>query len=194
MHATAPSLPRLAALLGRAPSVGPARALAALHNCPAARHAASERAACSTAAAAAAPALPRRQRHRQLLHRLAASYSVVSDGGGEQGGSGGGGKPWRLIIYSKEGCCLCDGLKEKVEQLLERAQFLPSALSTAELEVRDITSRPEWEAQYSMTIPVLAAAAADGSGEVALPRPSPRFTADALQKHIEKHTAGLLQE
>lgn len=38
--------------------------------------------------------------------------------------------------------------------------------SAAELEVRDITSRPEWEAAYGMTIPVLAAAAADGSGEV----------------------------
>lgn len=32
--------------------------------------------------------------------------------------------------------------------------------------MRDITSRPEWEAAYAMTIPVLAAAAPDGSGEV----------------------------
>lgn len=32
--------------------------------------------------------------------------------------------------------------------------------------MRDISSRPEWEAAYAMTIPVLAAAAADGSGEV----------------------------
>lgn len=135
---------------------------------------------------------------------------------------------------------------------------IPSVLcSAAELEVRDITSRPDWEAKYAMTIPVLAAAAADGSGEVgagdgvpvpaclealrgghpvvgmlpvmpaaacmpaqsaasccrptpptgaqllgcaslclqvALPRPSPRFTADALQKHIEKHAAPLLQD
>lgn len=38
--------------------------------------------------------------------------------------------------------------------------------SAAELEVRDITAQPEWESQYSLSIPVLAAAAGDGSGEV----------------------------
>jgi hypothetical protein len=40
--------------------------------------------------------------------------------------------------------------------------------SGAELEVRDIATRPEWEGAYSMTIPVLAAAAPDGSREVRL--------------------------
>ncbi len=124
MQTTVTSLHRLAALLGgRAPAAAPARALAALHSTPVPQQIASERAACSAAtmqplaaAAAAVPATPRRQRQRPLLPRLAASYSVVSDTGGDQG-SGGSGKPWRLIIYSKEGCCLCDGLKEKVRQV-----------------------------------------------------------------------------
>lgn len=49
--------------------------------------------------------------------------------------------------------------------------LLPSISgSAAELEVRDITSRPEWEAKFAMTIPVLAAAAADGSSEVRVHR------------------------
>lgn len=64
------------------------------------------------------------QRRRQL--QTAASYSVVSSDG--SAGQGRGAQPWRLIIYSKEGCHLCDGLKEKVEALLERAEFMPSAL------------------------------------------------------------------
>ncbi|KAL4450541.1 hypothetical protein ABPG77_000897 [Micractinium sp. CCAP 211/92] len=118
----------------------------------------------------------------------AASYSVVT--GGPGGGGGSADQPWRLIIYSKEGCHLCDGLKEKLEALLERAEFLPSVLSAAELEVRDIAAQPEWESKYAMSIPVLAAAAADGSGEVEVPRPSPRLSADALQRHIEKFLAG----
>ncbi|KAL4439702.1 hypothetical protein ABPG75_002703 [Micractinium tetrahymenae] len=119
---------------------------------------------------------------------MASSYSVVS--GGTGGSSGSADQPWRLIIYSKEGCHLCDGLKDKVEALLERAEFLPSVLSAAELEVRDIAARPEWESKYAMSIPVLAASAADGSGEVEVPRPSPRSSADALQRHIEKFLAG----
>ena len=46
----------------------------------------------------------------------------------------------------------------------------PLCCSTAELEVRDVTSKPEWEQRYAMSIPVLAAAAADGSGEARLRR------------------------
>ena len=53
--------------------------------------------------------------------------------------------------------------------------------------MRDITTNPEWEAAYSMTIPVLAATRADGGGaEVRVPPASPRFTADGLQRHLEK--------
>lgn len=60
---------------------------------------------------------------------LAASYSLVTGGPpGSGDGSSGGGGPVRLIVYSREGCHLCDGLKEKLEALLERAAFLPSAL------------------------------------------------------------------
>ncbi|PSC67204.1 glutaredoxin 2 [Micractinium conductrix] len=134
--------------------------------------------------------LLRQQRARGKPRR--ASYSVIT-GGSSDGEPGSGSiqqqQPWRLIVYSKEGCHLCDGLKDKLEALLERAAFMPSAFSTAELEVRDVTSKPEWEQRYAMSIPVLAAAAADGSGEVEVPRPSPRFSTDALQKHIEKFLA-----
>lgn len=121
MQAAAPSLHRLAALLGgRAPAPAPLRALTALRSQPAPQKCCWDRPASSAvpqqpaAAPPPPPALPRRQRHRPLLPRLAASYSVVSDGGEQQGIGGGDGKPWRIIIYSKEGCHLCDGLKEKV--------------------------------------------------------------------------------
>eukprot|EP00887_Chlorella_sp_A99_P004081 scaffold23.g4081.t1 len=126
-------------------------------------------------------------------------------------GAGDGGaaalEPLVLVIYSKEGCHLCDGLKEKVEALLGRAEFLPCALTGARLEVRDIATNPAWEQAYAMTIPVLAAARHDGSDEVSaagvviergrveaacaapIPRPSPRLTADGLQRHIERFLA-----
>jgi hypothetical protein len=31
-------------------------------------------------------------------------------------------------VYSKEGCHLCEGLKDKLEALIDRAQFMPSTL------------------------------------------------------------------
>ena len=71
---------------------------------------------------------------RRLLHVTAASYSVItgdsssSSGDASSGGGDFGCQPWMLIVYSKAGCHLCEGLKEKLEALLERAAFMPSLL------------------------------------------------------------------
>ncbi|KAL4853203.1 hypothetical protein ACK3TF_005816 [Chlorella vulgaris] len=147
----------------------------------------------SSPAAAAACSAAARRHTTGIRLAPAASYSVVTGGvgNGEPGSTPGSSSAaaFKLIVYSKAGCHLCDGLKEKLEALLDRAAFMPCRLSGAELEVRDIATRPEWEAAYSMTIPVLAAAAPDGSREVEVPRPSPRLSADALQKHVEKFLA-----
>ncbi|EEF48373.1 conserved hypothetical protein [Ricinus communis] len=66
-----------------------------------------------------------------------------------------------LVLYSKPGCCLCDGLKEKLQ-----AAFLlsgPHSLHDVVLQVRDITSNPDWEKAYQYEIPVLAKVLADGT-------------------------------
>ncbi|XP_022141305.1 uncharacterized protein LOC111011727 isoform X2 [Momordica charantia] len=87
----------------------------------------------------------------------------------------------KLILYSKPGCCLCDGLKEKLQ-----AAFLlagPDSLHDVDLQVRDITSNPEWERAYQYEIPVLAKVLADGSEE-ALPRLSPRLGVELIQKKL----------
>ena len=52
----------------------------------------------------------------------------------------------RLILYSKPGCHLCEGLQEKLESI--------SSLNL-EIEVRDITTRQEWFQAFQYDIPVL---------------------------------------
>ncbi|KAI3414578.1 Glutaredoxin-like protein [Psidium guajava] len=87
----------------------------------------------------------------------------------------------KLVLYSKPGCCLCDGLKEKLQ-----AAFLisgPDSLQDVDLQVRDITSNPEWERAYQYEIPVLAKVLCDGSEEI-LPRLSPRLGVEFIQKKI----------
>ncbi|XP_008444142.1 uncharacterized protein LOC103487576 isoform X3 [Cucumis melo] len=87
----------------------------------------------------------------------------------------------KLILYSKPGCCLCDGLKEKLH-----AAFLlsgPDSLHDVHLQVRDITTNPEWERAYQYEIPVLAKVRSDGSEEV-LPRLSPRLGVEFVQKKL----------
>ena len=82
----------------------------------------------------------------------------------------------RLILYSKPGCHLCEGLQEKLEQIQG---------FHVELEVRDITSREDWFQAYQYEVPVLCR---DSAGrEEPLPRPSPRCTVAQLEQLLQKY-------
>ncbi|XP_009802648.1 uncharacterized protein [Nicotiana sylvestris] len=67
----------------------------------------------------------------------------------------------KLILYSKPGCCLCDGLKEKLNAAFSLSTS--HSLHDVQLQVRDITSNPEWEKAYQYEIPVLARVRPDGT-------------------------------
>jgi glutaredoxin len=96
----------------------------------------------------------------------------------------------RLILYSKPGCHLCEGLQEKLEQI-ENLEF--------ELEIRDIMTRDEWFAAYQYEVPVLyvtnrlreASRREDAKDtekrEEMIPRPSPRATVQQLEKMLRKY-------
>lgn len=80
-----------------------------------------------------------------------------------------------LVLYSKPGCHLCEGLQEKLEQI----QSIP-----IELEVRDITTNPQWFAAYQFEIPVLHWGF---ENPVALPRLSPRASVQQVETMLRRH-------
>ncbi|MBH8563381.1 glutaredoxin family protein [Nostoc sp. CENA67] len=118
----------------------------------------------------------------------------------------------RLILYSKPGCHLCEGLQEKLEQI-QNLSF--------ELEIRDITIREDWYQAYQYEVPVLylsnrpsgtlreplrgtpvphlgrsqdgdwthqdAEGTEEGVTEEPLPRPSPRATVQQLEQMLCKY-------
>ncbi|QOV22533.1 glutaredoxin family protein [Anabaenopsis elenkinii CCIBt3563] len=91
----------------------------------------------------------------------------------------------RLILYSKPGCHLCEGLQEKLEQV-ENLNF--------ELEIRDITTREDWFLAYQYDVPVLclsnhigAQDTESGVIEERLPRPSPRASVQQLAQMLGKY-------
>ena len=81
----------------------------------------------------------------------------------------------QLILYSKPGCHLCEGLLEKLEQV--DIEF--------ELEIRNINTREDWFAAYQYEIPVLCQKLPNG--EKALPRISPRASATKLEQMLKKN-------
>lgn len=80
-----------------------------------------------------------------------------------------------LILYSKPGCHLCEGLQEKLEQIQTPA---------IELEIRDITTREDWFQAYQYEIPVLYLVR---DQEVLLPRPSPRASVQQLAQLLQQY-------
>lgn len=81
-----------------------------------------------------------------------------------------------LILYSKPGCHLCEGLQEKLAQV-SNLEF--------ELEIRDINSREDWFMAYQYEIPVLCQKLS--TGEKPLPRLSPRASVVKLEEMLQKN-------
>ena len=79
-----------------------------------------------------------------------------------------------LILYSRQGCHLC----EDFEQDLRRLQL---ALGF-ELEIRDVDARPEWRTAYNDLVPLLIA------GEQELSRYF--LDPDALERYLERNPSG----
>ncbi|WVZ73501.1 hypothetical protein U9M48_021800 [Paspalum notatum var. saurae] len=84
----------------------------------------------------------------------------------------------RLVLYTKPGCCLCDGLKEK----LHAASLLagtPYSLASLELQASQFASPYPLLLCYNL----LVRSEMDGWTEI-LPRLSPRLSVELVQKKI----------
>jgi hypothetical protein len=86
---------------------------------------------------------------------------------------------WTVILYSKPGCHLCEGLAEKLLYLQDLG---------FELEIRDILTRLDWFQSYQYEIPVLYCRHSDTPDqEISIPRPSPRLTVDQLRRFLKPY-------
>lgn len=88
----------------------------------------------------------------------------------------------RLLLYTRPGCCLCEGLEEKLRALSPPVPF----------ELRNVDLEPELRARYGLRVPVLALRQ-PGDGDpptTDLPAVPPRLAGAGLRRWLEKHGAG----
>lgn len=89
-----------------------------------------------------------------------------------------------LILYSKSGCHLCEGLQEKLEQI----QSEPESGLAFQLEIRDIAQQEEWLQAYQYEVPVLHRLEENTkTKEIPIPRPSPRLSVVQLVKFLQPY-------
>jgi hypothetical protein len=82
-----------------------------------------------------------------------------------------------LILYTRAGCCLCEGLEERLRDL--RPADPPRRV--------DVDSDPALQARYGLSVPVLAVA--DGASGTITPLPPvpPRLKGEPLRAWLHRH-------
>ena len=88
------------------------------------------------------------------------------------------------MLYSRKGCCLCEGLEERLRSL-----DLDSLSPPLQLDVIDIDAKgvdPALKSRYDLEVPVLAL------GATPLPRVSPRLQEDGLYAWLQRACASAL--
>ncbi|MGD1850312.1 MAG: glutaredoxin family protein [Cyanophyceae cyanobacterium] len=95
-----------------------------------------------------------------------------------------------IILYTKPGCHLCEGLAQKLAAVQEQAVELNFTIT-----FRDITTRDDWFQRYQYEIQVVFLAPKPltdvdepvASGAIALPRLSPRSSVDRVEQWLRRH-------
>ncbi len=93
-------------------------------------------------------------------------------------------KQYKLILFTRAGCCLCEGLEESLCQLT-----LAKLDPPLELVIRDIDQvnlSDSLKTRYSLAVPVLLLEIDTPYQRIELPRVSPRLQDDALSLWLEK--------
>ena len=83
-----------------------------------------------------------------------------------------------LVLFTRQGCCLCEGLAERLQALDPAPR----------LTLVDVDGDPALQARFGLEVPVLAQP--DGQGRLRLlPRVPPRLAGAALAQWLRRHSA-----
>ncbi|MEB3202490.1 MAG: glutaredoxin family protein [Synechococcus sp.] len=80
-----------------------------------------------------------------------------------------------LVLITRRGCCLCEGLEQKLAGLVP-----PPAVALV-----DVDGDPVLQHRYGLEVPVLLIRRSDGDRE--LPRLPPRLAGASLRAWLQKH-------
>ena len=83
-----------------------------------------------------------------------------------------------LVLFTRQGCCLCEGLEERL-----RGLDPPPRLTLVDLD-----TDPELQARFGLVVPLLAEADDQGSPRL-LPRVPPRLGGEALANWLRRQRA-----
>ena len=93
-------------------------------------------------------------------------------------------KKTKLLLLSRVGCCLCEGLEERLKALPLKKIDPPLTLSVVNIDEAGIPQ--DQRDRYSWEVPVLFLELENPSQRIELPRVSPRLSEELLFSWLEK--------
>ena len=89
-----------------------------------------------------------------------------------------------LILYSREGCCLCKGLEQKLMSI--PLQKLNPPLELFVLDIDSVEIPKNIRQRYDLEVPVMLLRKNKSKGTLELPRVSPRINNEGLFNWLQK--------
>ncbi len=89
-----------------------------------------------------------------------------------------------LILYGREGCCLCAGLEQRLRSLSLDQLEPPLELRVIDIDGKNISN--ETRSRYDLLVPVMLLATKDLMQLIELPRVSPRLNGESLFNWLQK--------
>lgn len=95
-----------------------------------------------------------------------------------------------LFLFSRKGCCLCEGLEQKLRGI--PINDLSPSIDFRVIDIDDEATPVFVRARYDLEVPVLAISSLDLKHFVELPRVPPRLNGDHLFTWLQKTYAKVL--
>ena len=93
-------------------------------------------------------------------------------------------KAVRLILFSREGCCLCDGLEQRLRSLSLKDFSPPLELCVIDIDGADTPKA--LQVRYDLQVPVMLLEWGALKKLFELPRVSPRLNNEGLSQWLQK--------
>ena len=93
-------------------------------------------------------------------------------------------KKLSLILYTRRGCCLCEGLEERLKNIPFKQLRVSVDLLILDIDGEDITELDK--TRYDLKVPVLVAFLKDQNRFIELPRVSPRLKGYEFFQWLQK--------
>ncbi len=89
-----------------------------------------------------------------------------------------------LVLFSRKGCCLCEGLEQRLREL--SLQELTPSIQLRVIDIDDFDTSESVRARYDLEVPVMAIHSYELKRMIELPRASPRLHGDHLLRWLQQ--------